>query len=201
MKDWTGNRKSVLVTTSVLYQSDAVREENDFYATEPEAIDRLLAVCSMPRDKKIWECACGNGNLSKRLEELGFSDVVSTDLVDRGYGVGGVNFLTDFSEEGSFDGTILTNPPYRYAVEFCKQALKLVSAGNRVYMFLRIQFLETKKRAEWFKSGESGLKTVYVFGERIGCWINNQKKGSSAQAYCWFEFEKCYEGDVTVKWL
>lgn len=201
MKDWTGNKKSVLVTTSALHQSDAVREENDFYATEPEAIDRLLAVCSMPKDKTIWECACGNGNLSKRLEELGFSDVVSTDLVDRGYGVGGVNFLTDFSEEGSFDGTILTNPPYRYAVEFCKQALKLVSVGNRVYMFLRIQFLETKKRAEWFRTGKSGLKTVYVFGERIGCWINNQKKGSSAQAYCWFEFEKGYEGEVTVKWL
>lgn len=201
MKDWTGNKKSVLVTTSALYQSDAVREENDFYATEPEAIDRLLAVCSLPRDKTIWECACGNGNLSKRLEDLGFSDVVSTDLIDRGYGVGGVNFLTDFSEEGSFDGTILTNPPYRYAVEFCKQALKLVSEGNKVYMFLRIQFLETKKRAEWFRTGKSGLKTVYVFGERIGCWINNQKKGSSAQAYCWFEFEKSYEGEVTVKWL
>lgn len=84
----------------------------------------------------------------------------------------------------------------------CKKALDVVTAGNRVYMFLRIQFLETSTRADWFKSGESGLKMVYVFGKRIGCWMNNKPTGaSSAQAYCWFEFEKGYIGETVVKWI
>ena len=67
--------------------TDRNREENDFYATIPEAIDYLLeggAVIS----HNVWECACGMGHLSKRLTELGY-DVLSTDLIYRGFGVGG----------------------------------------------------------------------------------------------------------------
>ncbi len=65
------------------------REENDFYATDPYAIR-----CSIDTMKelgisdKIWECSCGNGSLSKELESMGFN-VKSTDLVDRGFGMGG----------------------------------------------------------------------------------------------------------------
>lgn len=33
----------------------------------------------------VWECACGEGHISKVLESHGY-DVVSTDLVYRGYG-------------------------------------------------------------------------------------------------------------------
>lgn len=61
------------------------RQDNDYYATDPLAIDALIndgaAVISNP----IWECACGEGHLSKRLSELGYT-VYSTDLVNRGYG-------------------------------------------------------------------------------------------------------------------
>ena len=33
----------------------------------------------------VWECACGEGHISKVLESHGYN-VVSTDLVYRGYG-------------------------------------------------------------------------------------------------------------------
>lgn len=62
------------------------REKDDFYQTDPVAIDKLLKVEDF--DKNIWECACGNGALSKRLEESCYN-VYSTDLIDRGYGKGG----------------------------------------------------------------------------------------------------------------
>lgn len=199
-KDWTGNKKTVFATLGVSKDPDHKREENDFYATDPNAINRLLALTTIDKTKKVWECACGEGNLSKRLEEFGYT-VVSTDLLDRGYGVGNMNFL-EMSGENIFDGTILTNPPYKYALEFCKKALQFVTAGNKVYMFLRIQFLETKARGEWFRSGTSGLKTVYVFEKRIGCWMNNKSDTtSSPQAYCWFEFEKGYSGDAVLRWI
>lgn len=83
MKDWTGNRKSMFVTLGASNHTDKERESNDFYATDPIAIDKLVTVIQLPR--KIWECACGTGCLSDRLKDFGH-DVISTDLVDRGYG-------------------------------------------------------------------------------------------------------------------
>ena len=83
MKDWTGNRKSTFVTLGASNHTDKQRESNDFYATDPIAIDKLVSVIQLPR--KIWECACGTGCLSDRLMDFGH-EVISTDLVDRGYG-------------------------------------------------------------------------------------------------------------------
>src|ERR1700759_147425 len=42
--------------------------------------------------RRVWEPACGDGGIARPLERGGFR-VVGTDLVDRGYGFGGVDFL------------------------------------------------------------------------------------------------------------
>ena len=59
------------------------RQPDDFYATDPRAASLLLDVEEF--SKKIWECACGQGDLSKVFECAGH-DVISTDLVYRGVG-------------------------------------------------------------------------------------------------------------------
>ena len=41
----------------------------------------------------IWECACGDGAMSRVLEETN-CPVVSSDLYDRGFGEAGYDFLT-----------------------------------------------------------------------------------------------------------
>jgi hypothetical protein len=41
---------------------------------------------------EIWECACGDGSMSRVLAETG-QPIRSTDLYDRGYGTSGVDFL------------------------------------------------------------------------------------------------------------
>lgn len=64
-------------------------------------------------NRKIWECSAGQGHLSERLTELGY-EVRSTDLIDRGYGEGGIDFLQTTE---MWDGDILTNPPYKYAIK------------------------------------------------------------------------------------
>jgi hypothetical protein len=74
-KDWSGNGKSTFITIGASNHTDKEREEHDFYATSPVAIDRLVRNFELP--KKIWECACGTGCLSERLIEFGH-DVVST---------------------------------------------------------------------------------------------------------------------------
>ena len=91
-KDWSGNKKSIFKIIAASNHSDTERESNDFYATEPRAIDALLEYKGIQLPHVIWEPSCGTGELSKRLIEKGY-DVISTDLVDRGYGMGGGKFL------------------------------------------------------------------------------------------------------------
>lgn len=61
------------------------RVPHDFYPTPPEAVRALLSVETFTGS--IWEPACGDGAISKVLIEAGF-EVVSTDLIDRGFGTG-----------------------------------------------------------------------------------------------------------------
>lgn len=85
-KDWTGNYNSIFKTIGSSAHSDGEREKNDYYATDPKAIDKLLEV-ETPFSV-IWECACGEGHLSERLKQYGYT-VYSSDLINRGYGRGG----------------------------------------------------------------------------------------------------------------
>lgn len=50
-----------------------------------------------------------------------------------------------------WDGDILTNPPYKYAKEFIEHAMTIIPNGRKVFMFLKLQFLEGKARGELFK--------------------------------------------------
>ena len=83
-KDWTGNKTSIFKTLGASNHTEKDREENDFYATDPKAIDLLCQVEKF--DKNILEPACGQGHMSKRLIEHGYQ-VLSYDLIDRGYGM------------------------------------------------------------------------------------------------------------------
>ncbi len=59
-----------------------------------------------------------------------------------------------------WNGDIITNPPYKYAQEFIEKALQIIPEGNKVAMFLKVQFLEGKGRKKLFLSQPP--KTVYV---------------------------------------
>lgn len=145
MKDWTGNSRSCHATLGARNYAQNERESNDYYATEPKALELLLEQETF--DKSVWECACGEGHLSKVLKAHGHK-VFSTDLIDRGYGIGGIDFL---KWESEFQGDIITNPPYKYALEFVEKALEVIPEGHKVAMFLKLQFLEGKARRKFFE--------------------------------------------------
>lgn len=67
------------------------------------------------------------GHLSKRMIELG-KKVYSTDLINRGYGTGGVDFL---KATGNPYGAVITNPPYKIALEFIEKALDISDEGTK----------------------------------------------------------------------
>lgn len=192
------NPNTIFTTIGASNHSQKEREDNDFYATDPRALELLLEREQF--DPLIWECACGKGHLSEVLRKHGYI-VYSTDLVDRGYGVGGTDFL---STQTSFCGDIITNPPYKLAQEFVEHALSLVSDGNRVAMFLKLTFLEGKNRRKLFDIAPP--RYIYVSSSRLQCAMGGDfetyKQGAgSAVAYAWFIWEKGFSGEPTVRWF
>ena len=172
------------------------REENDYYATDPNALELLLKEETFSRN--VWEPACGGGHLAKVLVENGYN-VLATDLVDRGYGKPGIDFLKCGIP---FDGDIITNPPFKYALEFTERALDLIPEGNKVAMFLKLTFLEGQKRRAFFKKHPP--KRVYVFSKRTGCAKNGEfeKYGNHhVAAYAWYVWEKDNKDDPRIKWI
>ena len=197
MKDWIGNSKSIYTTMGASNHSDKERQSEDYYATEPKATQLLLEVEQF--SPVIWECACGGGHLAQVLENNGY-EVIATDLIYRGYGdKESLNFLEETLDE--FEGDIITNPPYKYALEFVQKALDSVQVGRKVAMFLKLQFLEGKARKQFFL--ENPPKVVYVSSSRLNCAMNGDfdKYESSAIAYAWFVWEKGFKGDPIIKWI
>ena len=93
------------------------RQEQDFYAT-PTAVTRGLFSIWFPGEVRVWEPACGNGMMSKVLEEKGF-EVHSSDKNDHGFGKTGVDFLTTITAEAP---CLITNPPFTLAEAFIVHA-------------------------------------------------------------------------------
>lgn len=191
-KDWTGNYHSVVGCLGAHNETEEEREQHDFYATTPEAAEWLIKLEKL--DGRIWECACGEGHLSKVFTAHGF-EVKSTDLIERGYGTGGVDFL---KQTEKWDGDIITNPPYRYAQEFVQHALELVKGGAKVCMFLKVQFLEGKGRRKLFDAAPP--RTIWISSSRLQCGKNGVFQPSMV-AYAWYVWEKGYKGDTVVKWF
>lgn len=193
-KDWKWNWTTI-VCLWAHNNSDHDREEHDYYATDPIAIDYLFDVENF--SDNIREPACWEWNLSERIKKYG-NNVVSSDLIDRWYGRWNIDFL-NCNKQWNWD--IITNPPYRYAREFIEKSLELIPDGNKVAMFLRIQFLESKGRYTLWK--EYPPKKVYVFSGRMWCAMNNnfEAHSQSAVPYAWYVWEKWYKWPTIIDWI
>ena len=130
----------------------------------------------------IWEPACGNGAISKVLVAHGYH-VVSTDLIHRGFGIGGINFLT---EPASRARNIITNPPYGsgLADAFVRHALHLVEpTDGAVAMLVNLASLAHPMRHSFWTCRPPSA--VYVL-DQLTCWPNGVERGFAAEhRYCW----------------
>lgn len=188
------------------------REEHDFYSTDPDCVRDILKVEQF--SKNILEPCCGTGNISKVLEEAGY-DVKSTDLIDRGYGVGGIDFFEHYKV---IDSDVITNPPFGLATDFVERCLNIMTSHHKLALFLKLQFLEGQERFEKIFS-KKHLETVYIYSKRVACYKNdeqyqkdkdgnlildkdgNAKKIGSAVCYVWLVFNLDYVGDPKLKWI
>jgi len=99
---WLGETPLPYRADGRIHQS---RARFEFYPTPPEATLALLSAETF--DGSVWEPACGQGHISKVLAGAGI-EVVSTDLVQRDYGTGDVDFLRETVSRAKH---IVTNPP------------------------------------------------------------------------------------------
>lgn len=159
---------------------------HDFFVTPAWVTEALLdrEVFAGP----IWEPACGNGAMSRVLEAAGYA-VHSTDLVDRGYGEGGVDFLAQPFPVAVHPGSIVTNPPFSLAGDFARHALGL--GVRKVALFGRLGFLEGQKRAAFFERHPPSR--VWIFARRATLWAGDApdpKERGGRQAFAWFVWER-----------
>lgn len=136
----------------------------------------------------------GGGHLSQVLIDNGYN-VRNSDIVDRGFPN---TEIIDFLEyKGKWDGDIITNPPYKYAKEFVEKSHEVIEDGSKIAMFLKLTFLESKKRKPMFDKYPP--YKIYVFSQRVECGKNGVFGKGSAVCYAWFVWEKGYTGDMTVE--
>lgn len=195
-QDWTGNSRSTYSTLGASNHSSEDRQEDDFYATDPKAVEALLKVEKFSH--YILEPACGMGHISHTLEQAGY-EVISQDKIYRGYGLKETKDFFGIEKIMKID--IITNPPYKYAAEFVEHALDIVDEDSKVAMFLKLTFLESVKRLKLFKKYPP--QTVYVFSKRQVCAKNGDfdAANTAAVAYAWFVWKKGFTGDPVIKWL
>lgn len=86
MHGWTGNTQAAHATN----QRNPDAEKHDYYATDARAVELLLEQETFTGP--IWEPTCGEGHISEVLKSNGLR-VYSSDLIDRGYGCPGLDFM------------------------------------------------------------------------------------------------------------
>jgi hypothetical protein len=164
----------------------------DFFPTPAWATHALVDNEKFVGD--IWECACGNGAMSRVLSETGCR-VVSSDLYQRGFGDAGIDFLDNSRKSDN----IITNPPYNCAEGFV--AAGLLKARRKFALLLRLAFLEGANRANTIFMRHPPNR-VWVFSERITFYpAGAEVKGSGTTAYAWFVWDKDAGGSTDLRWF
>lgn len=164
------------------------RNHADFYRTPEVATLALLERESFPG--AIWEPACGDGAMSLPLKRAGYR-VTSSDLVDRGFGIVGTDFLAEKELPAGVE-SIVTNPPFKFGTAFARHALDL--GARKIALLCRVAFLEGQERRPLL---EQHLSRVWVFSRRITLWRGDDPEArdtGGAMAFAWFVFERGQRG-------
>jgi hypothetical protein len=178
-------------TAQSIVGTSAGRNEHDFYPTPPHVTEDLFMKESFPGT--IWECACGDGAMSKIIEHHS-NLVMSSDLIDRGYGETGIDFLTTNRKCDN----IITNPPFKLAEKFAYHAMDC--ATKKVALFLKLIFLEGQSRQKLFAT--TPLKCVYVYSKRVQLTRNGiAMENGGMIAFAWFVWDKMYVGKPRISWI
>tara|TARA_R110002020_G_scaffold458791_3_gene676561 strand:- start:264 stop:818 length:555 start_codon:yes stop_codon:yes gene_type:complete len=176
---------------AVGFNHNGDRQKDDFYATPASCVDALLGVEKFDGD--IFEPCCGEGHISKRLEDHGYT-VESSDLVDRGFGIPRRDFLFEREQREN----IITNPPYsKMALMMAEHCQKI--AIKKTALLLKITFLEGVARKSFFEIHPP--KRIWVFSSRQSLMKDGQQYKGGMMCLAWFVWETGSTTPPQIGWI
>jgi hypothetical protein len=176
-----------------------IERRGDCYDTPAVAVHALLRVERLPH--RIWEPACGTGNIVNVLRAAGHH-VIATDLNERGCigSTARVDFLLHDATRIVADA-IITNPPFALAAQFVACALE---RAPLVIMLMRLAFYESERRSDILDNGR--LARIHAFAKRLPMMHRagwEGRKANSGMAFAWFVWDAAHRGPTTIdriKW-
>jgi hypothetical protein len=118
-----------------------VREKHDFYQTPHECTAALIRAEGARMPWTAWDPCCGEGDIAVVLQASG-RVAISTDLVDRSYGRGGLDFLKLDVPSAQ---TIVTNPPWSLAEAMVRHAARI--GVDYLAFLLKTEWLNAQERS------------------------------------------------------
>lgn len=168
-----------------------VRNDKDYYITPPNEIKKFLDnFMYIDRNSKILD-PCAGGDIlhpmsyPKVLSEYGYINIDTVDIREDSLADVKADYLKYNCSE-KYD-VVITNPPFMYAKEIIEKALCDVKDGGYVIMLLRISFLESGKRFDFWRNNMPSY--IYLHHRRMS-FTNDGKTDSDAYAhYVWIKGE------------
>lgn len=184
--------------------NDPNRRANDFYPTPPLATFVLGKYCPPPQN--VFEPCAGRGNISVQLARMGHN-VLSYDLNQYDNSLCSINTPHDalITPKVDFADAVVTNPPYHKDLPR-KLAEKWVSEYEYTAMFVRLTFLEGKKRKQLFTNNPPS--DIIFLSDRVKFSkdhiepINKNDQIGGMIAYMWIVWNKKYAPALTkMQWV
>lgn len=138
-----------------------LRNKDDYYITPEWVIDNFLKyflsyVHNFHSNIRILDpCAGGDEEhdmpYPKVLKKFGYRNITTMDIRKNSKAMlAGVDFLT-YPLAGPKYDLVISNPPFKLAIDFIEESFKYLGITGYVIMLLRLNFLGSQKRGPFFK--------------------------------------------------
>lgn len=185
------------VMSRPVHMSGYARTGRDFYATPAWVTEALLR--NVRLRGPVWEPCCGDGAMSRVIEASGL-DVHSSDLVDRGYGDAGVDFLACQAVPAGCR-SIVTNPPYGETgvhagqsrspsamLRFLRHALMLTDqVQGQLALLVRLQWIPGQRAAAIMNAAP--FSAVIMLKDRIQWFDMGAETNRAQHHHAWVVFD------------
>lgn len=183
------------------------RADSDWYVEPRWCVEQMADAVDFD-GALIWDPACGGGTITDVFSGRGY-EVVGTDIVNRGavhfrqnhdFLSGG--FPVPWSHAGRL--SIVTNPPFRLAEQFVRQALRL--ADHRVAILQQLSFLASRQRHALFSDFPPSdvlicsRRPSMPPGHMIAEMGDKAFKNGTAD-FCWIVWTRPHDREPRVRWL
>lgn len=180
-----------------VHTSGYARVGRDFYATPAWVTEALLRHVTLRGP--VWEPCCGDGAMARVIEAAGHQ-VHSSDLVDRGYGQAGVDFLACQSVPAGCR-SIVTNPPYGETgvhtgqsrsptamLRFLRHSLALTeSVRGQLALLVRLQWIPGQRAAGIMTAAP--FSAVIMLKDRIQWFDMGAETNRAQHHHAWVVFD------------